>query len=257
MMNQNIFGDIAVAMLFLSMVRIFEEDPKEWIITIASSMFGLSAIVLSGNRGSWISAIILAVVYLAIIYKKYLHNNVKYKLLALSLVALILTLASNTQTVSTQVSNTKVAIDRWSSGDVQRSSIGERLNMWMAGLEAVKQSPIIGYGYRNANKAAQEYTSKDIAGYTHLHNEYITNLVSAGMIGLISLLFLLFAPVKIFYQRLKHKETYHYAAMGILLSIGYATFGFSHIAFGEEHINSFYVLIMGFLLPRALNADNR
>jgi len=40
--------------------------------------------------------------------------------------------------------------------------------------------------------------------------------------------------------------------MGILLCVGYATFGFTHIAFGEEHINAFYILFMGFLLPRVM-----
>jgi hypothetical protein len=38
--------------------------------------------------------------------------------------------------------------------------------------------------------------------------------------------------------------------MGILLCIGYATFGFTHIAFGEEHVNAFYVLFMAMLLPK-------
>ena len=82
-----------------------------------------------------------------------------------------------------------------------------------------------------------------------LHNEYITNLVSAGIIGLFALLALLFLPVVIFYRKLENKDTYCYASMGILLCTGYATFGFSHIAFGEEHINAFYIFFLGLLLP--------
>ena len=66
------------------------------------------------------------------------------------------------------------------------------------------------------------------------------------------LLTLLFAPIVVFYRKLKDKGTYYYSAMGILLSVGYITFGFTHIAFGEEHINAFYVLFMGFLLPRVI-----
>jgi len=255
MMNQNIFGDIAVAMLFLSIVRVFNEQPKEQIITLISTVFGMSAIVLSGNRGSWLSVLILSIFYFVIIYKRYLHNNIKYKLIIFGLLTTMLVLISNTQTFNKQMFNTEVAIERWSAGNIQQSSIGERLNMWISGLKATKESPLIGHGYRNANKAAQKYTDKDI-GYTHLHNEYITNLVSAGVAGLLSLLALLFLPMIIFYRKLKDEKTHHYALMGFLLCIGYATFGFSHIAFGEEHVNAFYVLLMGFLLPKVIHISN-
>ena len=71
------------------------------------------------------------------------------------------------------------------------------------------------------------------------------------ILGLFALLSLLFLPVVIFYRKLenKDKDTYYYASMGILLCIGYTTFGFSHIAFGEEHINAFYIFFLGLLLP--------
>ena len=90
MMNQNIFGDIAVAMLFLSIVRVFNEQPKEQIITLISTIFGMSAIVLSGNRGSWLSVLILSIFYFVIIYKRYLHNNIKYKLIIFGLLTAML-----------------------------------------------------------------------------------------------------------------------------------------------------------------------
>jgi len=92
---------------------------------------------------------------------------------------------------------------------------------------------------------------------THLHNEYITNLVSAGIVGLVALLSLLFIPMTIFYQKLKNEENYYYASMGLLLCVGYATFGFTHIAFGEEHVNSFYVFFMGLLLPKVIDNINK
>ena len=254
MMNQNIFGDIAVAMLFLSIVKVYSETPKEQAFTFTSTVFGLFAVVLSGNRGSWVSALILAIFYFVVIYKRYLRANKKLKLISFGLLVVAITSVTNTQTFNKQVLNTETAIERWSAGNIKQSSVGERLNMWISGLKAFKESPLIGHGYRNANSAAQKYTDKNIS-YTHLHNEYITNLVSAGIVGLLSLLALLFLPMLTFYRKLQDKEAHHFALMGMILCIGYATFGFSHIAFGEEHINAFYVLFMSFLLPRAINAD--
>jgi O-antigen ligase len=250
MMNQNIFGDIAVAMLFLSMVQFFDEKPKEQIITLIAIIAGIVAIVLSASRGSWISAIILSIVYLSIIYKPYLYSNTKRKLSILGVLIIIFTLLFNTQIIQNKVSKATEGVKEWSTGN-SNSSTGERLNMWVSGLKAAQESPWIGHGYRKANQAAQKYSDRDIS-YTHLHNEYITNLVSAGIVGLLSLLALIFIPMTIFYQKLKSKENYHHAFMGVLLCTGYATFGLTHIAFGEEHINAFYVLFMGLLLPKVI-----
>ena len=250
MMNQNIFGDLAVAMLFLSVVRFFDEKPKEQIITLIAIIAGIIAIVLSASRGSWVSAIILSAIYFLIIYKPYLHNNTKRKLGSIGLIILVFTLLFNTQIIQNKISKAAEGVKEWSIGNIN-SSAGLRLNMWTSGLKAAQESPWVGYGYRNANQAAQKYSDRDIS-YSHLHNEYITNLVSAGIIGLLSLLTLIFIPMILFYQKLKDKKNYHYAFMGILLCTGYATFGFTHIAFGEEHMNAFYILFAGFLLPKVI-----
>ena len=63
MMNQNIFGDIAVAMLFLSVVNVFKENKKERIVTFIAVLAGVIAIFLSASRGSWLSFLILSIVY--------------------------------------------------------------------------------------------------------------------------------------------------------------------------------------------------
>ena len=254
MMNQNVFGDLAVMMLFLSVTQIFKESSKEQMITLVGVICGIFAIVLSGSRGSWISALTLSLFWLAITYGKYWKHNIKIKLTLLSAFTAIVLAISNTQIVQNKVYTAVVGIQGWYAGDQQLSSAGERLNMWVSGLKAAKDSPWIGYGYRNANDAVQKYTQQDI-GYTHLHNEYITNLVSAGIIGLASLLALLLVPFRIFYQKLNTVGNYDLALMGLILCTGYATFGFTHIAFGEEHVNAFYVLFLGLLLPKVLTEN--
>jgi O-antigen ligase len=251
MMNPNIFGDITVAMLFLSITKVFTETPKEQVTTLIGAICGVVAIILSGSRGSWVSMLILSVVWFVIIYKQYLYNNTKLKLVIFGLFTAMLLLASSTQIVQNKITTAITGVQGWHTGDGKLSSTGERLNMWTIGLEVAKKSPWIGYGYRNANDAVQKYTQQDV-GYTHLHNEYITNLVSAGAIGLLSLLALLFIPLRIFYKKLKNENAYYYASMGVLLSVSYITFGFTHIAFGEEHVNAFYVLFLGLLLPRVI-----
>jgi len=255
MINANIFSDIVVAMIFLSIVQIFNETPKERVITFIGALAGGYAIFLTGTRGSWVSFLILFIVFSVLIYKPFLQNNNKTKLFVVLLFVVLLGFIGTSDRVENRVKLAVSEIQNWNSGHNENDSIGLRMQMWEAGLKAAAQSPWTGYGYRNANEVVSEYAPKNkrtIRNKTHLHNEYLTNLVSAGIIGLLSLLILLFTPMVVFYRKLKDKDTYHYSVIGILLCIGYTTFGFTHIAFGEEHINAFYVLFMGFLLPRVM-----
>lgn len=251
--NYNVFSDITVAMIFLSIVQIFNETSKEKIITFIAVLAGGYAIFLTGTRGSWVSFIILSIVYVGLIYKPFLQKNNKGKLFLMLLIVVFIGFISTNKQVENRINLAVTEIQQWNSGQNINDSVGLRMQMWKAGLEAVKGSPWVGYGYRNANKVASEYAPENkrtIGNKTHLHNEYLTNLVSAGVIGLLALLILLFTPMVVFYKQLKDKNTYCYASMGVLLCAGYVTFGFTHIAFGEEHINAFYVLFMGFILPR-------
>jgi O-antigen ligase len=258
MINTNIFGDIAVAMLFLSIVQVFRETPRERIITFIAILLGMAAILLSSSRGSWLSFIILSIVYIGLIYKPFLQGNNKNKLALLLFFTIIFGFIGTQTNVEKRIKIAATEVQEFRSGSNLNDSNGLRLQMWKAGLNAAIESPWVGYGYRNANKVVSEYApnnKKTIKNKTHLHNEYITHLVSAGILGLLALLTLLLAPVLIFYRKLRDKKTYYYASMGILLCTGYATFGFTHIAFGEEHINAFYVLFMGFLLPGVLRKE--
>jgi O-antigen ligase len=256
MINQNIFGDIAVIMLFLSIAQVFIETPKERVITFIATSSGIIAIFLSGSRGSWLSFLILSITYIALIYRPFLQNNNKRKIFLILLFPIFAMFMNTYTDASKQIKDAVSNVENWNSGNISLGSGSERLEMWKAGLIAAKHSPFFGHGYRNANKVSSEYTApnnkRNIRIKTHLHNEYITNLVSAGIVGLLALLALLFSPIIIFYQKLKNNNTYYYALMGILLCISYITFGFTHIALGEEHMNSFYVLFMGFLLPQSI-----
>ena len=252
MINANIFGDLAVAMFFLSIVRVFKENRQEQLLSLVASTLGLTAIILSASRGSWLSFLILAVIYLIIIYPQFLKGYRKRQVSFLLLISIILGVVvpqtSMVQKVSTAINN----IQDWQEGDAKFSSSGVRMEMWKSGVLAAADAPWFGYGYRNANEVAAKYAIQNherITGFTHLHNEYITNLVSAGFVGLMSLLTLLLVPLIMFIRKIKSQKQHHYALMGVMLCVGYITFGFTHIAFGEEHVNAFYVLFLSILLP--------
>jgi len=254
MINANVFGDLAVSMLFLSMVRIFQESHKERTLTLIAVIFGLIAIILSASRGSWLSFLILLPFFLYLSYFKF-SKRLKAKNFLIIFTALIVvfgTILAKTSVII-QFSQGVEEVQKWKDGDSSATSNGMRMEMWKSGLLASTKAPWFGHGYRNANKVATEYATlyhDRISAFTHLHNEYITNLVSSGILGLIALFVLLLAPLVVFSKNLKFDDRYYFALMGVILCIGYITFGFTHIAFGEEHMNAFYVFFLSLLLPK-------
>ncbi|MDC0430165.1 O-antigen ligase family protein [Candidatus Thioglobus sp.] len=258
MINANIFGDIAVAMLFLSIVQVFNEKPKEQIITFIAAVAGVVAIFLSGSRGSWLSFIILSITFILLVYKPFLMGNKKNQLFLVLFFSVLFGFIGTQTDAGKKITNAVINIQNWDNGDQTYTSSGIRMEMWESSLEAAKNSLWFGYGYRNSNKEVSKYVDSHnhaVAAFTHLHNEYLTTLLAGGLLGLVSLLVMLFIPIVFFYKNLKNQKTYYYASAGILLSIGYATFGFTHIAFGEEHVNAFYIFMLAFLLPRSMGSN--
>ena len=79
-----------------------------------------------------------------------------------------------------------------SSAQGANTSVGARLYMWERSLEAIEESPWIGYGragrIAHIQKWGDEATSSTVKSLGHLHNEYLQTLMDHGLWGLASLL---------------------------------------------------------------------
>jgi len=255
--NANIYGDIVLVMMFLSIVNFIKERSLDKLLGIASSGFGIYAIVMTGNRGTIVTFIVLIVVYVWINVRSNIFVRTRHVVVyALTAVVLVLAVLS--------VPKVQVGIDRaitsvinWNDKGMVNSNTGQRLEMWSGSIQAFSKSPFLGYGYREANEAVSSYVDPEMRervrlGYTHLHNEYITNLLSAGIVGLVSVLLLLLWPLKVFLRNTNNKRVCLYSFMGALLCFGYVGIGMTHIALGEEHINSVFILFLALLLPKSI-----
>jgi len=252
MINANVAGDIMVLMFFMSLVRIFDENKKELLLTVASSSLGLFAIILSGSRGSWLTFTILVIVLFILKFKKIVFSIHKRKFFLNSIVLFLISFSVVfAPRINNAYQHTLSNIHIWADNQEIYSSSGIRLEMWQASFEAFKDAPWYGYGYRLANSKVSDYSlnhSEIISAFTHLHNEYITALLSAGVPGLVSLLIFLFVPMAIFFKSRHNEKNYYISIMGIILTLGYAISGLTHIALGEEHLNAFYVFYIVLLL---------
>jgi len=252
MINSNILGDLLVIYLFLSLLGIFRESPKELTFTFSTFILGTIALLVTGSRGSILTFGVLLLIFLLTSFRKFFLISKKRKAAIIFFFLLSTILGNSTPYLTDTYDKTLSNIKTWESDHSSLSSSGLRLQIWKASIEAHKNAPWYGYGYRLANKEVAKYSDehkREIASFTHLHNEYLTHLLSAGYIGLAALIFLLFLPLSIFLIKREKESINLYAVAGIFLCLSYFLFGFTHIAFGEEHINAFFIFMLAFLLP--------
>jgi O-antigen ligase len=252
-MNADVFGNLVVMMIFLSVIRIFEERSGQRWVTLFAVLMGLAAVVFSGTRGAWLSFLLLIPVYIWLMSSRYDSVHRKVFFIVIAVLLAIVVAAANMDVVKNRVLQAVQEVELWSGGDNKHTSVGLRLEMWSAAWQAAKESPWLGYGYRNTNPVVSQYASAEvrrkISGFNHLHNEYITSFLGRGIAGLLVLLCLLFLPLRVFIAGVKNDGRCPYAAMGVLLCVGYASFGMVNVAFGDAFMNAFYVIFLALLLP--------
>jgi len=250
MINSNVFSDIVVTIMFFSLSNIFLESRKEFLISILSFLSGSFILLTTISRGSWIAYIILLIsfIFLSIKLKDLLGKNRKrVSIVFLVFIGVTLFHSLKINGVFNETINNAMNYSTYSSSNI-------RLQIWDAAVDALEDAPWYGYGYRLANKKVSEYSennSEIISKFTHLHNEYLTNLLSAGYMGLIAVLALLFVPLYYFAKELFSCQKFQPIMLGgIILCTSYAIFGITHIAFGEEHVNALYIFLLAYLMPR-------
>ncbi len=248
MYNPNTFGDLSVLMLFFSIINISSEEKWDFRFSISAAVLGVTAIVMSSSRGSLIALILLLIIYILLMLKSYQKKNLLTVVLLLT-VSLGANLYLSHTTTSRILSVNKEAQN-------SNSSFGQRLDMYKGGWKAFKDSPLIGYGYHNCGSAAARYVSQDaltqkhFLGRWHLHDESLTNLVNAGILGFVSLWALFLFPLFLFLKNYKNSVS---ARAGVMFIAGYILLGLSHTLFGYEYETAFFVLVLAFLLHQTIS----
>lgn len=257
MFNANTFGDLASVMTIFTISGIKSENKKSFLLSLFALSCGTIAVVLSASRGSIISFMVMLFIY-AILVHKVIPDKQKDSWIAVFVALMTFFVAyTGAGVANKRFSIIHAQVSQWDNGDNETSSVGVRLEMYKSGLKAFVDSPIIGYGYRNSTAVASRYADKKakdaIKKYSHLHDEYINHMVNAGIVGLLSLLALLFVPLSLSLKSISNHNAFPYALMGITLVSGYATLGITHGMFQWEYENSFYLFFLAYIMSKIIS----
>ena len=246
----SIFAPVTVLMMFISIINYDNDNLINKLLGLTAFICGFILVLGSAVRLSWLVFIILTIVISFLMPKKIvIHKFLLMISIVLLGVFIYFTNSNNmVKTLSNKVFN---EISSWRSGEDLDTSIGLRLEMYSAGLEAFKEKPFFGHGYLNGTNEASKYAdlrvSSSIKNFVQLHSEYITTLVEKGLFGLLSLGILLLSPALIIVRNYSKDDIY--IRIGVISSISFILFGLFNASFGDTTIKAFYVLLVCLFLP--------
>jgi O-antigen ligase len=262
------FGNISIVLGMLSLAGIGWglRQPRRglWTALLAlGAAGGIAGSVLSSSRGSWLAlpfCLCIIVVHSALTHGR----RVLFAGLGAALVLLggLYAMPDSEVRQRSDLAEKEVHAYFNQQDEVSRgTSVGQRLEMWRAGVTMIPGHLLLGVGKEGymENKAALIKAGKAnpaIAQHTHLHNDYLDALVKRGIPGLLATLAVLLVPLWLFGRHLKDAPGVQpYALSGVLLCTSYMVFGLTEAFFTHNNgvmTYAFWTAILWTLLRHQL-----
>lgn len=253
-----IYGDHALLLAMLSLLSFsfFREKGKYYLLLpFIGLFFGAMASVLSTARGSWI-AVPAFLLIITMSFKQLGSTKARLIYLASFVLLAILAYAIPQTGIKDRINQAISDIHNYQTGQKKSTSVGLRFEMWRASKELVAENPITGIGLRQYQRKIKELVhssdryEKAVGRFAHPHNEYLYALVERGVIGLFTILLILFYPMYLFFQSLQGNSgpDRAIAIAGLVITVGYAIFGLSESIFNRPTTANFYTMMMALLL---------
>ncbi len=252
--NPILFGDISVFLAFASLMSWghFKSNRILRILPILAFILGLMASFNSLARGSWIA---IPPLIMVVMYYIYIHLENKKRLIipfvAIS-IALVGTSIVGWGKIEPRVNVAVKQVQEYFAGDSYQTSVGYRLETYKGALLVLKENPVYGVGIGHRAEAFENLEERgllrDLSYILNAHNQIFEEGIDKGILGIASYLaFMLFLLIH-FYKRLINSPT---DGLGLMLIIGYATFGITNITFTHGAFNTFFIaMVIMVLLPK-------
>jgi O-antigen ligase len=169
-----------------------------WLILV-SILCGMTALVLSGSRTTFLTFIIFSVVsgILFLDAKRFVQI-----LAAIGLISVTLFFTNDivrNQGLSATKELTAYVTSQEKTVQLEHHSVGQRFEMWRTAISLFKENPVFGVGWRNFSERSvalvqQQRAHPSSSQAPHPHNAYLDALVTHGVIGFVLLIFLLGFP---------------------------------------------------------------
>jgi O-antigen ligase len=254
------FGNFALLFGVLGLLLIFSGKEKFWwakFLGVAGFFSGIYTSVASGTRGGWVAIPFFILIIWAFFGPK--RKSTSYAVLiailvAIPLIAYLTPAISDRLAVGIAEAHSYLSrTGRWTAGEAT-SSIGIRLDMWTAGLEAFRSAPAFGLGFGGFNdflhhriEMGLSHSDLETTEFKHLHCEVITTAAKLGMMGLFALVVLWVGGIR-WFLRDTSKNTSDgkiFRVMGLITFTAMIAYSMTDSMFGMTLHSMVYTMLLG------------
>ena len=199
-----------ISLMFFGYLLIKNSEKIFWIPIVLSFL----ALLFSGSRGVWISAVIPFLIVAFLFFSKKLRKKTEYSkahtkpfLIMLLIFVLAFPISSFIVSASQEGENGTLTFKRAKSlADLEELSVKSRMEIWEKSFKSFLRKPILGVGIGNFPVVLDEDISTAKKG-SSAHNLYLDVLSEMGLLGLIALLVIFWQILK---KSIKNKNYYSY-----------------------------------------------
>jgi O-antigen ligase len=256
------FGNFALLFGVLSVLLIIQKNRDEtfaWAKWVGMGGFlaGMFTSIASGSRGGWVAIPLFILVYWSFFGS---GNKFVSYMVAIAIVVVMPLLVYFVPAISDRlalgVSEAHSFLSRtglWMSGETT-SSIGIRLDMWAAGIDAFRSAPVFGLGFTGFNEFLHDrvemgltHPDLEVIGFKHLHCEIITTAAKLGLMGLFALAVLWVGGIWWFLRNTVNKDSNGkiFRVMGLITFTAMIVYSMTDSMFGMTLQSMVYTMLLG------------
>lgn len=265
LINAITFGDLALLLALVSLAGAIDvrHKPRQALLCGAGALAGLLASLLTGTRGGWITLLLAALVLMR--HVRALDSR-RVRML-LGLVAGLLAAAWLVPASGMQARFAQGVLDArtWYAGGNVWTNVGTRLELWKGALLLIREHPLFGMDFRACRVRLAEFAQHGqldpmVLSLPHLHNDGLQVLATGGVVGFIAWAAILAAPFLFFSRQIGagvQAPQFAAALAGLLVVLGYLSFGLTEVIFWSMKGSLFYALMVFMLMGSCLNAKEK
>lgn len=186
--NPIVFAAVTCMAATVVLAGAFMRNGMAAVLLFGAYCAGSIAILYSGSRATWL-ALFLSTVAVLWIFRERRHALSSALAVSCAALAIGAVTFAGAQIIPSRV---QALVTDWrlmSEHENYNTSLGRRAELWRIGLSAVEESPLLGHGPQAMKPLIRDGFEKAglDAGFTHLHNGFLTAWVEAGIVGMLSL----------------------------------------------------------------------
>lgn len=240
--NASVLALLGSLLYVLNCGAIFRRKNMVSLVFLIGAAGSAYLVVMTGTRAMW--PVLLVVPFISLLCLTSRKTNFWAVPGILLFAGLTVTLAlSTSDRVNTRIGSLKADLQAISNGDLS-GSIGQRIQIYNAGIELFFERPLLGYGPGNERAEIAQKTVENGGldfSYSHAHNAILTVALRAGLLGVAALLAILLMPLIVTLRARKDEVGWAgvYVLSGIL--IVYISSGTAGIALGHDIHDTVYI----------------